>query len=98
MRLSYRTRRVLQRLGIVSLIFLLLFIIAWFCSVVFLERHVVYTREGAMLDMSVSANEIIGEVAMPPVGSTDITVSNDNGTICTMDYEVVESEKPVILS
>ena len=61
MRIPYRTQRMLRRVGIVSLIFLLLFIIAWFCSVVFLERHVVYTREGAMLDMSVSANEIIGE-------------------------------------
>jgi hypothetical protein len=69
----------LRRVGIVSLIFLLLFIIALFCSVVFLERHVVYTREGAMLDMSVSANEIIGEVATPPVGNTGITIFYNEG-------------------
>ena len=79
MRLSYRTRRMLQRLGIVSLIFLLLFIIAWFCSVVFLQRYVVYTRQGALLDMKVSANDIIGEPANPPVGSTDITIFYNEG-------------------
>ena len=64
----------LRNVGVVFMILLLLFIIAWFCSVVFLERHVVYTRQGAMLDMSISANEIIGEVAKLPVGSTDITI------------------------
>lgn len=79
MRIPYRTRRMLQRVGIVCLILFLLFIIAWFCSVVFLQRYVVYTREGAMLDMSVSANEIIGEVATPPVGSTDITIYYNEG-------------------
>lgn len=79
MRIPYRTRRILQRVGIVSLIFLLLFFIAWFCSVIFLERHVVYTREGAMLDLSVSANDLIGEVAKPPVGSTDISIFFNEG-------------------
>ena len=79
MRIPYRTQRLLRRVGIISLIVLMLFIIAWFCSVVFLERHVVYTREGAMLDLSVSANEIIGEVATPPVGSTDITIFYNEG-------------------
>jgi len=79
MRIPYRTQRLLRRLGIVFLIFLMLFIIAWFCSVVFLERHVVYTRQGAMLDLSVSANDLIGEVATPPVGSTDITIFYNEG-------------------
>ena len=79
MRIPYRTRRMIQRVGIIFLIVLMLFIIAWFCSVVFLERHVVYTREGAMLDMEISANDIIGEVARPPVGSTDITIFYNEG-------------------
>lgn len=79
MRIPYRTQRILQRVGIVFLIFTMLFIIAWFCSVVFLERHVVYTREGAMLDLEISANDLIGEVANPPVGSTDITIFYNEG-------------------
>ncbi len=79
MRIPYRTQRILQRVGIVCLIFFMLFFIAWFCSVVFLERHVVYTRDGAMLDLETSANDLIGEVAKPPVGSTDISIYYNEG-------------------
>ena len=80
MSIPYRTRRRLQQFGIVALIALLLFIIAWFCSVVFLERHVVYTREGAMLDLSVSANDLVGELASPPVGSIGISIYYNEGS------------------
>ena len=91
MRIPYRTRRMLQRLGIVFLILFMMFIVAWFCSVIFLERHVVYTREGAMLDMSVSANELIGEVAKPPVGSTDISIFyNEGDDAISMSDELVQ--------
>ena len=79
MRIPYRTQLMLRRTGLIFLILLMLFIIAWFCSVIFLERHVVYTREGAMLDLSISTNEIIGEVAHPPVGSTDISIFYNEG-------------------
>ena len=80
MRLTYRTRRMLQRLGIVSLILLLMFIIAWFCSVVFLERYVVYTRDGAMLDLSVSANDILGERVTDRTSTTNITIHYNEGS------------------
>ena len=40
MSIPYRTRRVLNRLGIVLMIFLLVGVIAWLCWVVWLERHV----------------------------------------------------------
>lgn len=79
MRIPYRTQRILRRVGIVFLIFVLLFFIAWFCSVIFLERHVVYTRQGAMLDLDVSTNDLIGEVAMPPVVKTDISIYYNEG-------------------
>ena len=38
MSIPYRTRRVLNRLGIVLMIFLLVGVIAWLCWVVWLER------------------------------------------------------------
>ena len=41
MSIPYRTRRVLNRLGIVLMIFLLVGVIAWLCWVVWLERYVV---------------------------------------------------------
>ena len=80
MNIPYRTRRLLRSLGFVALVLLLLFIIAWFCSVVFLERYVVYTRDGAMLDLNVSANELVGEVAQPPVGDVGITIFYNEGS------------------
>ena len=91
MRIPYRTRRMIQRIGIVFLIFLMLFIIAWFCSVVFLERYVVYTREGAMLDMSISANEIIGEEVTSKESSTGITIFyNEGENAVNMSNELVQ--------
>lgn len=79
MRISYRTKRILQRLAMVSAIALMLFIIAWFCSVVFLERYVVYTRDGAMLDLSISANDIIGEEVRVPSAGTNISIFYNEG-------------------
>ena len=79
MRLSYRTKCRLRTAGLVAAIALMLFIIAWFCSVVFLERYVVYTRDGAMLDLSISANEIIGEAVRPPSADTNISIYYNEG-------------------
>ena len=70
MNIPYRTRRTLNRLGIVALAFLLILIITWFCWVVWLERYVVYTRDGAVLDLEISANTLTGEVAVPPNANT----------------------------
>ena len=80
MNIPYRTRRILNRVGIVALVLLLVFIITWLCWVVWLERYIVYTRDGAELDLSVSANDIIGEVALPPsAGGTGITIYYNEG-------------------
>ena len=79
MRLTYRTQRRLRFAGLIAALLALLFIIAWFCSVVFLERYVVFTRDGAKLDTSFSANDVIGEVARPPVGDTGITIYYNEG-------------------
>lgn len=79
MRLSYRTKCRLRTAGIVAAIGLMLFIIAWFCSVVFLERYVVYTRDGAMLDLSISANDIIGEEVKAPSAGTNVSIFYNEG-------------------
>ena len=86
MRIPYRTQRTIRRVGIVFLIFLMLFIIAWFCSVVFLERHVVYTREGAMLDLvgaiaaaiaDGSMDKFVAEAGEQASGKTGILVDGE---------------------
>ena len=69
MNIPYRTRQRLARAGMIAAIGALLLIIAWFCSVVWLERYVVYSRDGASIDLEISANEIVGQVAIPPAAS-----------------------------
>lgn len=71
MSIPYRTRQRLNRVGIALLFIMMILIIAWFCSVIWLQRHVVYSRDGAKLDLEINANEIIGEVAIPPAAGED---------------------------
>ena len=81
MKLSYRTRQSISRIGTVCLALLLVFILVWFCWVIWIERYVVYTREGATLDLGISANDIVGEVAAPPLsGGTGITIYYNDGS------------------
>ena len=97
MRLSYRTQRRLQRGGIVLLILLMLFIIAWFCSVVFLERYVVYTRDGAMLDLSISASAQPVDKEVPDWAMAAVIAMNDNGIAINGLTELTRGEVAVIL-
>ena len=80
MSIPYRTRRVLNRLGLVLMIFLLVGVIAWLCWVVWLERYVVYTANGASLDFEHSSQDIIGEVATPPVAQQKISIYYNEGS------------------
>lgn len=72
MNLTYRTKRRLQRAGLIGLLLLLVVIMVWFCWVVWLERYVVYTRDGAMLNFDLVDMPGAGQLAQPP--SVDETV------------------------
>ena len=79
MRIPYRTRRKIKRAGQIFLILAMIFFIIWFCSVIFLQRYVVYTREGAHLDFSVDPDQIQGVVAAPPVGELNVSIYYNEG-------------------
>ena len=81
MSMTYRTKRRLNAIGTVATALLLVFILFWFCWVIWLERYVVYTRENdAVLDLDFNANEIVGEVALPPSsGGTGVTIYYNEG-------------------
>ena len=71
MNITYRTKRRLYRAGLIGGIILLVAILVGFCWVVWLERYVVYTRDGATLDFEVSNMPGAGQLAHPPsVGET----------------------------
>ena len=79
MNIPYRTRRVLAKLGIVAAILLVVGAIAWLCWVVWLQRYVVYTSEGASLDFQVSSNDVVGEEAVKPVSEAKMSIFYNEG-------------------
>lgn len=79
MSIPYRTRRVLNRLGITLTALLLTAIVAWLCWVVWLQRYVVYTNSGATLDFQISSNDITGELAVPPEAAKNISIYYNEG-------------------
>ncbi len=67
MNLTYRTRRRLKGLLTVLLFLLTLTAVGWFCWVVWVERYIVYTADGATLNLELSPEAAAGEVALAPV-------------------------------
>ena len=66
MHIPYHTRRRLERLGAAFLLILTLAILIWLCWVVWLERYVVYTRDGAQINLELDPQLPVGQVALPP--------------------------------
>lgn len=79
MSIPYRTQRVLNRVGTVALVLAIIGIVGWLCWVIWLQRYVVYTNDGATLDFSRSANEVSGEIAVPPVAEENIAIYYNEG-------------------
>lgn len=79
MNIPYRTRLKLQRTGTVVLFVLTVLILVWFCWIVWLERYVVYTREGATIDFTLSSQQLTGIEAKPQKSSTNISIYYNEG-------------------
>lgn len=79
MSIPYRTRLKMQRIGTAALFVLMVLILVWFCWVLWLERYVVYSREGATIDFSMSNEYLSGVVAKPQKNSTGIDIYYNEG-------------------
>lgn len=79
MSIPYRTRRLLNRVGITVAALLLALIVGWLCWVIWLQRYVVYTNDGAQLNFELSANEITGELATPPEAAKNVSIYYNEG-------------------
>lgn len=79
MNIPYRTRRRLKILGTIAMTLILIFCVVWLCWVIWLQRYVVYTDEGARLDFNRSANEVVGEVPEAPVASLEVPIYYNEG-------------------
>ncbi len=78
--IPYRTRYALKRGAVILLVILLVAALVFFCWFLWLKRYVVYTRDqGAILDMTLSAQIPPGEVAIPPEQGETISVYYNEG-------------------
>ena len=79
MSIPYRTRRVLNRIGIALLALVLVMVVFWLCWVVWLQRYVVYTNDGAELNFDQSSYDLVGEVAVEPVAEANVSIFYNEG-------------------
>lgn len=79
MAIPYRTRRRLQRLGTLALALLIFGAFAWLCWVIWVERYIIYTEDGATIDFELSAQLPMGEVALPPVAGEGPEIHYNEG-------------------
>ena len=80
MSMTYRTRRRLQRFGVTALIVLVVLLIAWFCSVIWLQRYVVYSADGAQVDFELGDAGFAGVVATPPQAQGGVSIFYNEGS------------------
>lgn len=80
MNMTFTTRRRLQRAGLISLIVVTLSILIWFCWIVWVERYMVYSGDGAALDFSLSANVGSGQIARPPSAEETVSIYVNEGS------------------
>ena len=79
MNIPYRTRRVLRNIGIITLSLAVLAVSVWLIWMLWLDRFVVYTRDGAVLDFNSSAEDIRGEIAVPPETKETVAIYYNDG-------------------
>ena len=72
--IPYRTRRVLGKLGMTALVLLLFFAVVLLCWFLWLNRYVLYTRTGAVLDFGLSGEISGGETAKPLTPGVEIDI------------------------
>lgn len=91
MTIPYRTRRFLHNLGIVLLVLVLVAVVVWLVWLLWLDRYVIYSQEGAKIDFSVSAENLTGEVAVPPeAGETVAIYFNDGENAVSTSTELTQ--------
>lgn len=80
MKMTYRTKRRLRSLGLTALIVTVVLLAVWFCSVIWLERFVVYSSEGAKLDFEVDPAGFAGVEAVKPEAQGGVSIFYNEGS------------------
>lgn len=80
MSIPYRARSFLKRLGIFILALAIAVTAILLCWFMWLDRYVVYTRDGVVLDFSKSSDNLAGQTVLPPVIENPISVHYHDGS------------------
>ena len=81
MELTYQTRRKIKRGIIIALIAVLVLALVWGCWLVWVERHIVYGRDGAVLDFELTSRDPgEGQLALPPVETEPVSIYYNDGS------------------
>jgi hypothetical protein len=76
--IPYRTRRFLKSLATFLLALVLLLILVWGVWILWLDRYVIYSRDGAKLDFTLQEPQS-GQLAVPPAVEDPITIYYNEG-------------------
>ena len=90
MELTYRTRRRLKHGILTGVGIILALVLIWTCWVVWVERYVVFTREGAIIDFSLADQDPgWGQVAAPMSSQEPVSIYyNDGDDILGLDLSL----------
>ena len=80
MKLTFRTKRRLRNIGLIALTVATVLAVTWLCCVVWLERYVVYSADGAKLDFELEDAGFGGVVAKPPAAQGSISIYYNEGS------------------
>lgn len=90
MKLTYRTRRRLHVLAVATGYILLAALLVWICWVVWLERFVVYSADGARLDFDYQSPEGAAVVASPPEEETVALHYNEGDNVLNTSSDLTQ--------
>ena len=79
MSIPYRHKRLLSRIAVLLSFLLVIILVSWLCWVVWLQRYVIYTDEGAELNFSLSSYEISGKEAVEPQAQQNVSIFYNEG-------------------
>ena len=76
---SYRTRQTIKNIAVILLVVLLVLVLVLGCWFVWLDRYVVYTRDGAVLDFGISMEFAPGVQAVRPEEEDPVSIYYNEG-------------------
>ena len=79
MNIPYRTRRIIRITAVVALIVVAVAAVVWLSWFTWLKRFVVYTRDGAVLDMNLSQRIPEGQTAVQPEPGPTVPIYYNEG-------------------